>query len=70
MAGGVDFRRADEPRVVSTAQGEKVFARVTCNAGNAGTATLRVNNSTVVVKPILVGNGIIYVIDSVLLPQF
>ena len=66
-AGRVDFRRADEPRVLGTVQGEKVFARVTCNAG---TATLRVNNSTVAVKPIMVDNGIIYVIDSVLLPQF
>ena len=66
--GKADFRVAANTRTLGTVQGEKVFARVTCKAGTVG--TLRVNNSTVVVKPIVVDNGIIYVIDSVLLPQF
>jgi uncharacterized surface protein with fasciclin (FAS1) repeats len=66
-AGRRDVRHEHEPVVLGTVQGEKVFVRTTCTNG---TATLRVNNSTVTMKPIAVDNGIVYVIDSVLLPQF
>ena len=66
-AGRRDLREQDETVALTTVQGEKVFARTTCKDG---TATLHVNNSNVVIKPIAVDNGIIYVIDSVLLPQF
>ena len=66
-AGRPDLRHEDETVALTTVQGEKVFARTTCKDG---TATLHVNNSNVVIKPIAVDNGIIYVIDSVLLPQF
>ena len=67
VAGRKDLRFADETVTLTTIQGEKVFARVSCDKG---TAKIRVNNSNVVVTPIAATNGIIYVIDSVLLPQF
>jgi uncharacterized surface protein with fasciclin (FAS1) repeats len=67
VAGRKDLRFADETVTLKTVQGEKLFARVYCDKG---TAKIRVNNSNVVVTPIAATNGIIYVIDSVLLPQF
>ena len=66
-AGRTDLRQAEETITLTTVQGEKVFARTTCKGG---TTTLHINNSTVVIKPIVVDNGIIYAVDSVLLPQF
>lgn len=55
------------PQVIGTVQGQKVFARIALK-GNV--ATLSVNNSSVILRPIRTDNGIIYVIDSVLQPQF
>lgn len=54
-------------RPLTTVQGEKVFPQV--DFGPNGWR-LKINNSHVIVKPIVASNGIIYVIDSVLLPQF
>ena len=56
-----------ETEVVRTVQGENVFARITFKGD---TASLRINNSVVTLNPIRVDNGIVYVIDSVLQPQF
>ena len=67
-AGKDDLRHADDIKAITTVQGEKVFARAKCSKNK--TLTLTVNNSTVTVAPIAVDNGIIYVVDSVLLPQF
>jgi uncharacterized surface protein with fasciclin (FAS1) repeats len=67
VAGRKDLRREDETVVLNTVQKEQVFARITCKNG---AAVLRVNNSNVILKPIAVSNGIIYVVDSVLLAQF
>jgi uncharacterized surface protein with fasciclin (FAS1) repeats len=67
-AGKSDLRHADDIKSLTTVQGEKVFARAKCSKNKS--VTLTVNNSTVIVSPIAVDNGIIYVIDSVLLPQF
>ena len=58
---------AFEPEVIKTVQGEKVFARIVFDGE---TPTLRINNSAVTLRPIPVDNGIVYVIDSVLQPQF
>lgn len=66
-AGRKDLRREDEPVAIKTVQGEVVFARTRCEQGKT---ILSVNNSNVTVAPIAVDNGIVYVIDSVLLPQF
>jgi transforming growth factor-beta-induced protein len=52
---------------IKTVQGEKVFATFKFNPSGL---TLEVNNSWVSVKPIKASNGVIYIIDSVLLPQF
>jgi uncharacterized surface protein with fasciclin (FAS1) repeats len=60
-----DFDR--EPTAVTTVQGEKVFIRAGYHSGEI---VLTVNNSNVVLQPIEVDNGVVYVIDSVLLPQF
>jgi uncharacterized surface protein with fasciclin (FAS1) repeats len=65
--GRKDLRREDEPVAIKTVQGEQVFARARCDQGKM---VLSVNNSSVVVAPIAVDNGIVYVIDRVLLPQF
>ena len=67
VAGNKDLRFLDKIRALKSVQGEKVFASVACRNG---AAVLRINNSTVVARPIAVDNGIIYVLDSVLLPQF
>lgn len=68
VAGGVrQFEDSEETTVVRTVQGENVFVRLTQKHDKL---TLTVNNSTVALSPIKVDNGIVYVIDSVLLPQF
>lgn len=67
VAGRKDLRFAEDTVTLKTLQGEKVFARAVCDRG---VAKIRVNNSNVVITPIVATNGIIYVIDSVLLPQF
>jgi uncharacterized surface protein with fasciclin (FAS1) repeats len=66
-AGIKDLGFALLPEVVKTVQGEDVFGRIVFQSGGA---TLKINNSKLVVRPILAENGLIYVIDSVLQPQF
>jgi uncharacterized surface protein with fasciclin (FAS1) repeats len=67
VAGRKNLRSDDRQASLVTVQGERVFPRLSCRNGMA---TLRINNSTVVASPIVVDNGVIYVVDSVLLPQF
>lgn len=62
-----DLRNAYWPLPVTTVQGQKVFARLDFKPGSV---KLTINNSTVILRPIRADNGLIYVIDSVLLPQF
>jgi transforming growth factor-beta-induced protein len=52
---------------IETVQGEKVFP--TFDYNTSGLA-VEVNNSWVSGKPIKASNGVIYIIDSVLMPQF
>jgi uncharacterized surface protein with fasciclin (FAS1) repeats len=52
---------------LKTVEGELVFPSF--SDGVAGT-TVSVNNSLVTIKAIKASNGVIYVIDSVLIPQF
>lgn len=63
----LDLRRSDDIKGVTTVQGQSVFSRAKCSKG---TLTVTINNSQVVMSPIAVDNGIIYVIDKVLVPQF
>lgn len=58
-----DLRFSFVPRDFKSVGGQRVYAKAT-------QTTLRINNSNVQGKVIRVNNGIIYVIDSVLLPQF
>jgi uncharacterized surface protein with fasciclin (FAS1) repeats len=51
------------PRDLKTVQGQEVFAERERD-------TLFINNSRVIGRPIVTDNGVIYVIDSVLLPQY
>ena len=67
VAGRKNLRSDVHLRSLGTVQGERVFTKLSCTNGKA---TLRINNSMVTASPILVDNGVIYVIDSVLLPQF
>jgi uncharacterized surface protein with fasciclin (FAS1) repeats len=67
VAGRKNLRSEDRIISLATVQGERVFSRVSCKDG---TLKLRINNSMVVASPIVVDNGVIYVVDSVLLPQF
>jgi uncharacterized surface protein with fasciclin (FAS1) repeats len=53
---------------IKTVEGERAFPSVSLKTN--GETVVKVNNSTVSVKPILASNGVIYVIDSVLMPQF
>jgi uncharacterized surface protein with fasciclin (FAS1) repeats len=64
VAGGSGPLSADP---IKTAQGEKVFPSF--SLGISG-LTLEVNNSRVSVTPIKASNGVIYIVDSVLIPQF
>jgi uncharacterized surface protein with fasciclin (FAS1) repeats len=66
-SGRADLRSAILIKPVKTVQGQKVFARVTVKGSSA---VLTINNSKVVLRPIIADNGWIYVIDSVLLPQY
>jgi uncharacterized surface protein with fasciclin (FAS1) repeats len=59
----VDLRFQFIPRDLKTVQGQEVYAERERNV-------LRINNSEVVLRPIVASNGVIYVIDSVLLPQY
>lgn len=61
--GRQDLRFAYFTRDLPTAQGQEVFAERERN-------TLFVNNSQVLGSAIVADNGVIYVIDSVLLPQY
>jgi uncharacterized surface protein with fasciclin (FAS1) repeats len=57
------------PTPLKTVQGETLFAEL--HVGFAeGKVSIKVNNSNVTLKPIVASNGIIYVIDSVLQPQY
>ena len=51
------------PRDIKTVQGQEVFAE-------RERETLFINNSRVIGRPIVTDNGVIYVVDSVLLPQY
>ena len=51
------------PRDIKTVQGQEVFAERERD-------TLFINNSRVIGRPIVTDNGVIYVVDSVLLPQY
>jgi uncharacterized surface protein with fasciclin (FAS1) repeats len=64
VAGGSGTLSGDP---IKTVQGEIVFPSF--SVGPSGLA-LYVNNSWVVGKPIQASNGVIYIINSVLLPQF
>jgi uncharacterized surface protein with fasciclin (FAS1) repeats len=55
------------PGSLTTVAGEKVFPSFSYDSKGL---TLTVNNSMVTVTPIEASNGEIYIIDSVLLPQF
>jgi len=57
------------PTPLKTVQGETLFAQLHADFGE-GKISIKVNNSNVTLKPILASNGIIYVIDSVLQPQY
>jgi uncharacterized surface protein with fasciclin (FAS1) repeats len=66
------YHVASEPGTLNdnplkTVQGEKVFAAFQFSPSGL---RLEVNNSWVTVTPIKASNGVIYVIDSVLMPQF
>jgi uncharacterized surface protein with fasciclin (FAS1) repeats len=59
----VNLRFQFAPRDLTTVQGQEVYAERERD-------TLKINNSTVILRPIIASNGVIYVIDSVLLPQY
>lgn len=61
--GANDLRFAFLTRDVGTVQGQEVYAERERD-------TLSINNSRVLGQAIVTDNGIIYVIDSVLLPQY
>ncbi|GAA5214452.1 fasciclin domain-containing protein [Corallincola platygyrae] len=61
--GKKDPRRAFIPKKVSTLFGQTVFL-------NRSGSTPRVNNSNVECQPVKTSNGTVYLIDSVLMPQF
>ncbi|MGE3510963.1 MAG: fasciclin domain-containing protein [Vicinamibacterales bacterium] len=67
VPGRIDLRYAIVTTPFTTVQGQKVFGRTSYRTSGA---TIIVNNSQVVLRPIVADNGIIYVIDSVLQPQF
>ncbi len=64
VTGGTqDLRFAFLSRDLKTVQGQEVFAERERD-------TLFINNSRVIGRPIVTDNGVIYVVDSVLLPQY
>jgi uncharacterized surface protein with fasciclin (FAS1) repeats len=64
VTGGIqDLRYAFVPRDIKTVQGQQVFAERERDR-------LFINNSRVIGQPIVTDNGVIYVVDSVLLPQY
>lgn len=70
VAGGVrDFQFTFFPTPVRTVQGQEVYAYTRFDRATS-TFRIVINNSVVQARPIRVDNGIIYVIDSVLLPQY
>jgi uncharacterized surface protein with fasciclin (FAS1) repeats len=83
VAEGIkDIRYQFSPHNIITAQGQTVYADRACAQTNEPPASgqtdacsaeeeeLRINNSKVQGRVIRTSNGVIYVIDSVLLPQF
>lgn len=62
-AGRQDLRYAVIPLPLATVQGQRVFPL-------RDRRGISINNSRVVLRPIVADNGTIYVIDSVLLPQY
>jgi uncharacterized surface protein with fasciclin (FAS1) repeats len=64
VAGGrKDLRFSFKTRDIKTVQGQEIYAERERD-------TLFINNSKVIGQPIVTDNGVIYVVDSVLLPQF
>jgi len=63
IGGRRDLSKALQTRDIKTVQGQEVYAE---REGNI----LFVNNSKVIGRPIVTDNGVIYVVDSVLLPQY
>jgi uncharacterized surface protein with fasciclin (FAS1) repeats len=63
IGGRRDLSQAYQTRDIKTVQGQEIYAE---REGSM----LSINNSTVKGRPIVTDNGIIYVIDSVLLPQY
>jgi uncharacterized surface protein with fasciclin (FAS1) repeats len=66
-AGREDLRYAFLTKPLTTVQGQQVFART---AYRSSGPVVTINNSRVILRPIVADNGVIYVIDSVLLPQY
>lgn len=62
-AGDQDLRFAFRSRDIRAVQGQEVFAERERD-------TLFINNSRVIGRPIVTDNGVICVVDSVLLPQY
>lgn len=67
--GARDLQFSFFPTALRTLQGQDVYAFARFDRAN-GTFRITVNNSVVEARPIRVDNGIIYVVDSVLLPQY
>ena len=63
IGGRRDLSQAFQTRDIKTVQGQEIYAE---REGNR----LSINNSRVIGRPIVTDNGTIYVIDSVLLPQY
>ncbi len=63
VPGANDLRFAFNTRDLDTAQGQEVYVE-------RESARLNVNNARVQWKTIRTDNGVVYIIDSVLLPQF
>ena len=63
IPGIKDLRYQFAPRDIDTAQGQDIYA-------DRERDELRINNSSVLGRVMRTDNGVIYVIDSVLLPQY
>jgi len=63
IGGRKNLSTAVQTRDIKTVQGQEIYAE---REGNR----LSINNSRVIGRPIVTDNGTIYVIDSVLLPQY
>lgn len=70
VAGGArDLQYALFPTALKTVLGQEVFATTRYDAATRS-FRITVNNSVVTARPLQADNGIVYVIDSVLLPQY